>query len=514
MPAADTRTVFTDVDGRQIFSAPATAIVSTTNANDVIATTRDLDTSEGRLTSDEVIDLLENTPSKKRGSRKLPSIMRFPSVVGSVEIPHSMQFKVFWRWEAKSIVDARKKKAELDAKIQNYTEVQRLLNDAQFSRDNVEKEGFDNITSNRKGFKNNIGPLVDAGTGSKLDRLMRTDPEAARSIIEETVRSTQSQVDELNKVIGNGGRTNLSQNDRAQFSATTSLAAVESAALGLAGIAAATSAATGVAVVVGVANGTPPVDVYQGANDIGRAVASFLGGALITVPEFDQMVSIYLPICTKINNEDTFSYEEDSFKILAGIAGLANIDSGQAALDNATQSVAALLAGFADAVGVGAEKQLAQGSLLNPRLEKTFKQKDFRTFTFSWEMYPTTADESQALHDIIETFRYHAHPAISNETFGGGESKAEIMMRVPAEFEIRFLSTVPKASFSDLTAVGLIENPYIPKIARCACTSITVDYTPQNVFSTFQNNAPIGVIFSISFSEMSPLHRGAVEQGF
>ena len=116
MPAADTRSVLTDVDGRQIFSAPATAIVSATNANDVIATTRDLDTSEGRLTSDEVLDLLENTPSKKRGSRKIPSIMRFPSVVGSVEIPHSMQFKVFWRWEAKSIVDARKKKAELDKK--------------------------------------------------------------------------------------------------------------------------------------------------------------------------------------------------------------------------------------------------------------------------------------------------------------------------------------------------------------------------------------------------------------
>ena len=509
MPAADTRPVLTDVDGRQIFSAPATAIVSATNANDVIATTRDLDTSEGRLTSDEVLDLLENTPSKLRGSRKIPSIMRFPSVVGSVEIPHSMQFKVFWRWEAKSIVDARKKKAELDAKIQNYTEVQRLLNQAQFSRDNVDKEGFDNITSNRKGFKNNIGPLVDAGTGSKLDRLMRTDPEAARSIIEETVRSTQSQVDELNKVIGNGGRTNLSQNERAQFSVTTSLAAVEDATLAVVG-----AVVGGATVVPALAVGVPPAISYEGGNAMGKAVGSFLGGAIITVPEFDQMVSIYLPICTKINNEDTFSYGEESFKILAGIAGLANIDSPQAALDNGTQSTAAVVTRIADAAGAGAEKQLAQGSLLNPRLEKTFKQKDFRTFTFSWEMYPTTADESQALHDIIETFRYHAHPAISNETFGGGESKAEIMMRVPAEFEIRFLSTVPKASFSDLTAVGLIENPYIPKIARCACTSITVDYTPQNVFSTFQNNAPIGVIFSISFSEMSPLHRGAVEQGF
>ena len=509
MPAADTRSVLTDVDGRQIFSAPATAIVSATNANDVIATTRDLDTSEGRLTSDEVLDLLENTPSKKRGSRKIPSIMRFPSVVGSVEIPHSMQFKVFWRWEAKSIVDARKKKAELDAKIQNYTEVQRLLNQAQFSRDNVNEIGFDNITSNRKGFKNNIGPLVDAGTGSKLDRLMRTDPEAARSIIEETVRSTQSQVDELNKVIGNGGRTNLSQNERAQIGATTSLAAVEDVTLAVVG-----GVVGGATVVPAVAVGVPPAIAYEGGNAMGKAVGSFLGGAIITVPEFDQMVSIYLPICTKINNEDTFSYGEESFKFLAGAAGLANIDSPQAALDTGTQIGSAALTALADAAGGGAEKQLAQGSLFNPRLEKTFKQKDFRTFTFSWEMYPTTADESQALHDIIETFRYHAHPAISNETFGGGESKAEIMMRVPAEFEIRFLSTVPKASFSDITAVGLIENPYIPKIARCACTSITVDYTPQNVFSTFQNNAPIGVIFSISFSEMSPLHRGAVEQGF
>ena len=493
-------------------SSVPTTILSATNADDVIATTRNIDLTEESLTSDEVLNLLQNTPSTKRGSRKLPSIMRFPSVVGSAEIPHSMQFKVFWRWEAKSIVNARNKKAELDAKIQNYTHVNTLLNAAQYSRDNVDEMGFDDITSNRKGFKNNIGTLVDAGTGSKLDRLMRTDPEAARSIIEETVRSTQAEVDELNAVIGNGGRTNLSQNERAQFQITTSIAVAEDKALKVVGSIGGAAVAVGNAV-----NPTSPIPTsvaYAAGDNLAKRVASAVGGAIITVPEFDQMVSIYLPICTKINNEDTFSYEEGSFKMMGAIAGTAAIDGPGAIADNTTQGVGAFITQYADNAGGGAERQLAQGTLLNPRLEKTFKQKDFRTFNFSWEMYPTSAEESQALHDIIETFRYHSHPALNDQNFGDGQSKAEIMMRVPAEFEIRFLSTVPKASFSDPTAIGLVENPYIPKIARCACTSISVDYTPQNVFSTFQNNAPIGVVFSISFAELAPLHRGAVEQGF
>lgn len=479
-----------DVDGRRILAAPASSIISARQSNDVVSSTRDMRETEPSSV-DEVLSMLDNIPSQKRGDRKKPSILRFPMDVGSASIPHSMQFKIFWRWEAKSIVDARRKKEELGKKIQNYNLANIIVSNPQLYTESKSSD----VNARRSTERSRLidGKLLDIGTGSKLDKMMRENPAGAKSILEETIKSTQTEIDELDKVIGNGGLTNLSQNDRSQFQTSTNLAAVE-------------------AIFTGTSN-----DVSDKAeNNLGKSISSALGGAIVTVPEYDQMVSIYLPICTKINNEDTFAYEDGNFKALAGIAGLANIDGVAALFDNSTQALGAAATAFANNLGVGGARQLTQGTLLNPRLEKAFTQKDFRTFNFSWEMYPTNAEESQAIHDIIETFRYHAHPALNDQNFGGDgrQSKAEIMMRVPAEFEIRFLSTVPKASFSDMTATGLVENPYIPKIARCACTNISVDYTPQSVFSTFNNNAPIGVIFSISFSEMAVLHRGAVEQGF
>ena len=61
---------------------------------------------------------------------------------------------------------------------------------------------------------------------------------------------------------------------------------------------------------------------------------------------------------------------------------------------------------------------------------------------------------------------------------------------------------------------GFVENPYIPKIGRCALTNISVDYTPQSVFATLKNNAPVGVIFNLTFTEMGLLTRDSIDIGF
>ena len=97
-------------------------------------------------------------------------------------------------------------------------------------------------------------------------------------------------------------------------------------------------------------------------------------------------------------------------------------------------------------------------------------------------------EESRMINDIIETFRYHASPSVAESVIGTTESSVEIMLRVPAEFTVRFLSTNP-----DRSKLGFVDNEYIPKVARCALTSITVNRTPQSLFSTFQDNSPIGI---------------------
>jgi hypothetical protein len=85
----------------------------------------------------------------------------------------------------------------------------------------------------------------------------------------------------------------------------------------------------------------------------------------------------------------------------------------------------------------------------------------------------------------------------------------QIMLRVPAEFTVKFLS-----SESGSSGNGFVENEYIPKLSRCVVTNISVDYTPNGVFSTLKDNSPSAYTLSITVSEIAQLTREDVEAGF
>lgn len=147
--------------------------------------------------------------------------------------------------------------------------------------------------------------------------------------------------------------------------------------------------------------------------------------------------------------------------------------------------------------------------MINPRLEKMFKSKDMRTFSFSWEFFPKSKEETKMIRDIIETFRYHSHPSQDEELVGEGNSNVEIMLRVPAEFDIRFLSTN-----SDPTIGGFVDNEFIPKISRCVINSISVDYTPQGIFTTFEDNSPVAITLTLNMTELQIILRDQIESGY
>jgi hypothetical protein len=212
---------------------------------------------------------------------------------------------------------------------------------------------------------------------------------------------------------------------------------------------------------------------------------------------------LYLPFCTKINNEDTFMYEDPGQAIAGGA-----FDFLGRPVETVGQAANVGLEKAAGAVGAAGAGALARGKVINPRLEKLFKQKEFRNFNFSWEFYPKTKKEADQIRDIIETFRYHSHPATDDQA-AEPEQKVQVVLRVPAEFEIRFLSTDPNPN-----QAGFVENEYLPKIGRCALTALSVDYAPNSVWSSFVDNSPTAITFSLQFTEMGLLTREAVDKGF
>jgi hypothetical protein len=461
---------------------------------------------------DDVMRALEGTPRTMRGSRNLPSVMRYPEEIGTGEVPHVMQFKVFWRWENKDI--AQKVKEETEKTIEGLNTLSSLISQDILTKEMVEQSGLEGEEiSALKELANNTQLLkvVDPSINDTLANLLTNNPKQAKLVLEETIKSYQNRLGNIEQEISDGlGKIGPDEMERLMITNRLSENYSRSTFLGVdIGTLGAGLAGAGAAGVLSYVFGGGAATTI-GAAALGGVGAGVIAKNFKTQAVYDQMVSIYLPFCTKINNEDSFQYEDTSQAIAGGAGDLLGVAGslGTNIVTTASQLTTLGMENLAGRAGAGGAGSLLTGAVLNPRLEKLFKQKDFRNFNFSWEFYPRNKKEVDQIRDIIETFRYHSHPAMFDAS-SGGEQTVQIQLRVPAEFEIRFLSTNPSPNAS-----GFVENEYIPRIGRCALNSISVDYTPNSIFSSFTDNSPTAVVVTMQFSEMGILTREVVEKGY
>lgn len=464
---------------------------------------------------DDIDRALEGVPKSTRGSRKKPSIMKYPSNIGSGEFPHVMQFKVFWRFESKDALETLQNlKRETTEAISELSTISGLISSGSLDEGIIQQGGgmSDEQISALDEMINdtNLLKVVDPSSNDTLASVLSEDPDKAKSIIEETVRSYQTRLSSIDAEISDGiGKVSLDEQERSLVfdRLTGNIQEADLANAAVTGAAAAGIPGAAVGYIVGGKKGAL----------IGGGVAAVAGAATTTSaaaaakfvannPVYDQMISVYLPFCGKINNEDSFQYEDPSQAVASAFFDAVQgemLDTAGQAITVGAEKLGGLI-GARGAIGIGS------GKVFNPRLEKLFRQKDFRSFSFSWELYPRNKQEVEQIREIIEAFRYHSHPAIdSDPSPNENESKVQIILRVPAEFEIRFLSTNP-----DPKASGFVENEYLPKIGRCALNAISVDYTPNAIYSSFADNSPTAITVTMQFTEMGVLTREGVEKGF
>lgn len=230
----------------------------------------------------------------------------------------------------------------------------------------------------------------------------------------------------------------------------------------------------------------------QTIEDIGqykkRRGSTASGSPITTLNAYDQMVSIYLPYCAKINNEEIFTYDNASFDVL-GSDGF--VKAGTVALANQ-------VGGMLPEQLVNAGK-INMGQIVNPRLQLLFKSKEIRTFNFTWELYPRNKDETNMIRDIVQQFRSFSSPSLKAGEYG--------FLAVPGEFEVRFLN-------KNSTTTGFVENEWLPRILRFAINSISVDYSPQGIWGSFVDNSPLGVVLTMQISELYVVDKEKVEEGY
>jgi len=130
------------------------------------------------------------------------------------------------------------------------------------------------------------------------------------------------------------------------------------------------------------------------------------------------------------------------------------------------------------------------GQIFNPNMELLFNGPSLRSFNFSFKMTPRSPQEAQECKNIIRSFKSNMAPKTKNTGSVGGSG---VFLKTPNVFEIRYKK-------------GNSEHPFLHKFKQCFLTNISVNYTGEGVYATYDDASPISMQLDLSFKELEPIY--------
>ena len=229
--------------------------------------------------------------------------------------------------------------------------------------------------------------------------------------------------------------------------------------------------------------------------------------------------TILLPIPSNIQDGNSVNYTDDSMNTLVGAAmggveglmtgvgqALKEFDlekAGNVFLQNAKGTLEAsglTLANAQDLVtkyfsaqalnifnaNVTLDQLLARnsGQVFNPNMELLFNGPSLRNFTFSFKMTPRSADESDEVKSIIRFFKRGMAPKAG---------ATGLFLKTPNVFELRYRQ-------------GNGEHEFLHRFKQCFLTNISVNYTGEGVYSTYNDGTPVSMVMTLMFKELAPIY--------
>jgi hypothetical protein len=122
---------------------------------------------------------------------------------------------------------------------------------------------------------------------------------------------------------------------------------------------------------------------------------------------------------------------------------------------------------------------LIKGEFINDYASLSYQGSNFREFSFSWLLIPTSEDEAVKLMNIIKQIRYYSLP-----NYGRTNNKGFI--QYPYMWEVN----------------PAVDSKIDMTIKDSVITNFTVNYTPEGVLKTYNSGHPISVDISITFKEI------------
>lgn len=120
------------------------------------------------------------------------------------------------------------------------------------------------------------------------------------------------------------------------------------------------------------------------------------------------------------------------------------------------------------------------GVAQNPFLTVLFKSPTFKKHQFTWTMNPKNEIETEIANNIVNKFKYHQLPDVSNYSAG------------------------TLLSYPDIVLVGLYPNDhYLYKFKPCVIESVVVNYSPDGQAAFFAStDAPVSISLQITLLEI------------
>ena len=165
----------------------------------------------------------------------------------------------------------------------------------------------------------------------------------------------------------------------------------------------------------------------------------------------------------------------------------------------------AAISGLA-ATDVGQAVSRATGQIMNPHKAVVYQGPGgFRTFSYTFQLVPKSADEAKEIFNIVKFFKKRMHPGTG--AGAGINNISSVTLTYPDEFEIQYFVNNKPADGFDPT------RPLF-KIHKCFMESFAADYTTSSLVSFLDDAQPLTTTISMGFKETQLLTKADIDAGY
>ena len=249
--------------------------------------------------------------------------------------------------------------------------------------------------------------------------------------------------------------------------------------------------------------------------------------------------SIILPMPQDLGNEISQTWQGKQFSgvgraAIASLAG-ANMNFTNKKLKNASgnwksfqtalnKSILNNMPGVGGALTMNDISGSTRGIVMNPNTELLYDSPELREIGMTWKLMPKNIKEARVVKSIVNAFRDASLPSYGStddpipewgdEIKGAngirGKDHETEETRVFSEENFIHVPWLCKFTFMN----GNETHYHVAQFKPCAISKVSVNYTPDGMYSTYTDGSPVATELSINFIESKIIFKGEVDKGY